>query len=220
MERLPAGNLVSLVMATEGMIGPVEAADVLEKALRLLSSANRHQLGETFLSWFRLLLGRAGVDLDFLEDRAMMARMAESGELRTALEERFRALHDAYRAEGVERGLERERRLLVRQIERKFGTEVAEPVARLLAGIGDPDRLQDVGEWIVDCDAGNELLARLEEAAEPVQSHGGGLSRVQSRLDGQTAGQRLNRTVRLSAQPDLGLVSIHLLLGRSQEIDL
>ena len=94
--------------------------------------------------------------------------MAENGELRTTLEERFRALHDAYRAEGVEqeleRGLERERRLLVRQVERKFGTEVAEPVARLLAGIGDPDRLQDVGEWIVDCDAGNELLARLKGA--------------------------------------------------------
>ena len=37
--------------------------------------------------------------------------------------------------------------------------------ARLLAGIGDPDRLQDEGEWIVDCDAGNDLLARLEGAA-------------------------------------------------------
>ena len=99
----------------------------------------------------------------------MMARMAENRELRTTLDERFRALHDAYRAEGVEqeldRGLERERRLLVRQVERKFGTEVAETVARLLVGIGDPDRLQDVGEWIVDCDAGNELLARLEGAA-------------------------------------------------------
>ena len=172
-ERLPAGNLVSLVMAAEGMSGPGEAADLLEDALRLLSSAEREQLRETFLSWFRLLLGRAGVDLEFLEDRAMMERMARSGELRTTLEERFQALHDAYRAEGVERGLERglerelqrERQLLVRQVGRKFGTDVAEPVSGLLAGIGDPDRLQDVGEWIVDCNAGSELLARLKGTA-------------------------------------------------------
>ena len=94
VERLPAGNLVSLVMAAEEGTGPAEAADVLEKAVGPLSAADRHRLGETFLSWFRLLLGRAGVDLDFLEDRAMMERMAESGELRATLEERFQALHD------------------------------------------------------------------------------------------------------------------------------
>ena len=169
VERLPAGNLVSLVMAVEGMGGPGDASDVLEEALRLLSTAEREQLRATVLSWFRLLLGRAEVDSEFLEDRAMMERMAQSGQLRSTLGERFRALHDAYRAEGVEqeleRGLEREQQLLLRQVERKFGTEVAAPVAGLLAGIGDSDRLQDMGEWIVDCDAGNELLARLEGTA-------------------------------------------------------
>ena len=62
VEKLPVGNLVSLVMAAEGMAGPGDAADVLEEALRLLSTAEREQLRATFLGWFRLLLGRAGVD--------------------------------------------------------------------------------------------------------------------------------------------------------------
>lgn len=35
--------------------------------------------------------------------------------------------------------------------------------AWLLAGIGDSDRLQDVGEWIVDWATASELLARPQE---------------------------------------------------------
>ena len=169
-QELPLGNLVSLVVAAERMAGPGDAADVLEGALRLLASAEQEPLRETFLGWFRQLVGRTGVDLEFLEDRARMEQMEQSGALRTTLEERFRAIHDAFRAEGEERGLEqgleqgleRERQLLVRLAGRKFGTHVGEAVAGLLAGIDDPDRLQDVGEWIVDCGLGSELLARIQ----------------------------------------------------------
>ena len=177
-QELPLGNLVSLVVAAERMMGPGDAAEVLEGALRLLASAEQEPLRETFLGWFRQLVGRAGVDLEFLEDRARMEQMEQSGALRTTLEERFRAMHDAFRAEGEERGLEqglerglvqgleqgleRERQLLVRQAGRKFGTHIGEAVAGLLAGIDDPDRLQDVGEWIVDCGLGSELLARIQ----------------------------------------------------------
>jgi len=173
-QELPLGNLVSLVVAAERMAGPGDAAEVLEGALRLLASAEQEPLRETFLGWFRQLVGRAGVDLEFLEDRARMEQMEQSGALRTTLEERFRAMHDAFRAEGEERGLEqglergleqgleRERQLLVRQAGRKFGTHIGEAVAGLLAGIDDPDRLQDVGEWIVDCGLGSELLARIQ----------------------------------------------------------
>ena len=173
-QELPAGNLVSLVMAAERMAAPDDAAEVLEGALRLLATGEHEQLRETFLGWFRQLVGRSGVDLEFLEDRAKMEQMAQSGALRTTLEERFRAMHDVYRAEGeqrglrrgleqgLEQGLERERQLLVRLARRKFGTDVAEALAGLLAGIDDPDRLQDVGEWIVDCDIGSELLAQLQ----------------------------------------------------------
>jgi hypothetical protein len=38
-------------------------------------------------------------------------------------------------------------------------------VAGLLAGTDDQSRLEDVGEWIIDCEEGSELIARLEGTA-------------------------------------------------------
>ena len=103
----------------------------------------------------------------------MMEQMEQVGALRTTLEERFEALHDAIRAEaraegvqqGIQQAIERQRKLLCRLAERKFGTEAALRVAGLLAGTDDPSRLQDVGEWIIDCEEGSELIARLEGTA-------------------------------------------------------
>jgi hypothetical protein len=95
----------------------------------------------------------------------MMEQMEQVGALRTTLEERFEALHDAIRTEARAEGIERERKLLRRQTERKFGTEAALRVAGLLAGTDDQSRLEDVGEWIIDCEEGSELIARLEGTA-------------------------------------------------------
>ena len=169
LEGLSEGNLVSLVVAVERMTGPGEATAVLERALRLLSAAEREKLRETFLNWFRLLVARTGVDLDVLADPKMLERIEETGALRTTLEQRFQALRDADIAEGearglergLEQGLERERQPLVRLVGRKFGPDVAEVANGLLAGISNADRLEDVGMWIIDCDTGSELLARL-----------------------------------------------------------
>ena len=184
LDALPVDNLVSLMVQAERFAGAADMERVLEGLLRLLESEEYRELRERFLGWLRLLVQRAGVDLEFLEDRVMLEQIRHSGELRPTLEERFQARFDALRAEGEERGLrqglrqgeerglqkgqeqglQRERQLLVRQADRKFGTELREPVARLLAAIDDPDRLQDIGEWIVDCELGSELLARLSGA--------------------------------------------------------
>ena len=110
-----------------------------------------------------------------------MEQMEQVGALRTTLEERFEALHDAIRAEaraegvqqgvqqgiqqGIQQAIERQRKLLCRLAERKFGTEAALRVAGLLAGTDDQSRLEDVGEWIIDCEEGSDLIARLEGTA-------------------------------------------------------
>lgn len=110
-------------------------------------------------------MGRAEVELEFVQDTAKTEQMEQCGKLLTTLEKRFQEVHDAFRAEGEERGLqsglERERQLLVRLTKRKFGDHVGSPFATLLAGIGGSDRLQDVGEWVVHCATDSELLARL-----------------------------------------------------------
>ena len=44
---------------------------------------------------------------------------------------------------------------------RRFDAETAKRLAELLAGVDDdPDRLAEVGEWIVVCATGAELLNR------------------------------------------------------------
>ena len=68
------------------------------------------------------------------------------------------------RFEGRAEGVERERALLLRQARRRFGADVAEALSKLIEGVEDPDRLAEVGDLVVDCATGSELLARTGRA--------------------------------------------------------
>ena len=56
--------------------------------------------------------------------------------------------------------VEGERALLVRMAQRRFGADVAEALSKLVGGVDDPDRLAEVGDLVVDCATGRELLER------------------------------------------------------------
>ena len=87
----------------------------------------------------------------------------------TLLDARIRAWRDEMIAQGVEqgqaRGLEQgradERALLCRQAARRFGGETAQRLSGLLEGLKAADELAVVGDWIVDCETGADLLARV-----------------------------------------------------------
>ena len=69
-------------------------------------------------------------------------------------------------AEGVERGLvegvaQGRVALLRRLAARRFGADMADQVAVLLADVTDVARLDEAGEWLLECDTGEALLARL-----------------------------------------------------------
>ena len=66
---------------------------------------------------------------------------------------------------GLEQGLEQERAMLARQAGRKFGAETGARLAELLAGVADAERLAGIGDLVIDCADGAELLARAEETA-------------------------------------------------------
>ena len=63
--------------------------------------------------------------------------------------------------QGREQGLAHERVLLRRQAASRFGEDTAARLSETLAQVTDPERLADVGEWLVRCDTGPELLARV-----------------------------------------------------------
>ena len=78
------------------------------------------------------------------------------------LSERSNEWYEEAHRRGVEQGRAEERALLKRLAERKFGTDTAEPLARLLDGLTAPDQLAEVGDWIIECETGIELLERTE----------------------------------------------------------
>ena len=74
-------------------------------------------------------------------------------------------------AEGEKRGLaegEAQGRvaLLRRQAQWRFGTDVAGQVTALLADVADVSRLDEAGEWLLECDTGETLLARLRAGGD------------------------------------------------------
>ena len=76
------------------------------------------------------------------------------------------------RVEGIERGMERGRaeeraRLYHRLAARKFGAETAQRLSELLGRIPDDGPAAEVGEWIIECETGAELLDRAERASGP-----------------------------------------------------
>ena len=75
------------------------------------------------------------------------------------------------REQGLEPGLERgrveERMLLCRQASQKFGAETGKRLPGLLARLTDPERLAEVGGWIIECGTGAELLERTGRLTRP-----------------------------------------------------
>ena len=68
------------------------------------------------------------------------------------------------RAEGRRQGRAEGRATLVcRQARLKFGAETAEGLAKLLKAITDPERIARIGDRIIECETGAELLAHARE---------------------------------------------------------
>ena len=71
------------------------------------------------------------------------------------------------RVEGRTEGrVEGQAAVICRQTARKFGPETADRLAERLAEIPDPERLGEVGEWLLEYDSGEELLARVARLCE------------------------------------------------------
>ena len=62
---------------------------------------------------------------------------------------------------GREEGIEHERQLLRRQAAARFDSATADRLAAAIAAEADPRRLEKVGEAIVRCATGGELLRRV-----------------------------------------------------------
>ena len=146
--------------------------------LGLLRRSGDEALGEALREGLgRMLEERFGGEWPrrWMEEPAMLEHRMDEWEqewfrqgreegVRRGHEEGVRQGREEGREEGVRRGREEgravERALLRRLTARRFGAETAEALGRLLEGVDDADRLAEVGEMIVDCGTGGELLDR------------------------------------------------------------
>ena len=136
--------------------------------------AEGFELAESFGLWVEgVLQARLGVQLPSLTD--MMEEPSMLGETLDAwAEEKFQLGRVEGRVEGRVAGrVEGERELLFRQTSRRFGSEAADALSRLINGLEDPDRLAKVGDLVVDCATDRELLdraSRIPGTAKPPKS--------------------------------------------------
>ena len=133
--------------------------ELLGSLIELLREQGDEELTQAFQSWVaQVLLPRR-------------FRGTESGslprleEVRTMLAEQVREWTEEWVEEGREQGIAQgraeERALLCRLAERKFDADTARRLAAALEVVADPNRLAQVGDWIIECATAADLLARV-----------------------------------------------------------
>ena len=164
LESAPAGSLPRLLLAAFERHDGLESA-MLRRGLHLrvgAALARRGRAGELppLEEWERMLAARRGEDMTAMLD-ATLARWEEA----KVAEGRRRGLAEGVergRAEGVERGVAQGRVALLRRLAAlRFGADVAGQVSALLGDVTDVARLDEAGEWLLECDTGEALLRRL-----------------------------------------------------------
>ena len=120
--------------------------------------------------WFKALwqwLGR--VHLPMYCPWAELPELTNPREAATMLDDKVIDWTMQWREEGrVEGRNEGQAAVICRQAARKFDPETAERLAGRLAKIPDPERLAEVGEWLLECASGEELLDRVARLCETV----------------------------------------------------
>ena len=69
------------------------------------------------------------------------------------------------REQGITQGVDQQRTLLCRMAAARFDADTSARLADLLAPVADPERLAEVGDWLVRCDTAAEFLARFDTDA-------------------------------------------------------
>ena len=125
------------------------------RALRRATEACHDEDFDRFMGGcVRAMLVSRGFSGEQLEEAMTM------GSVMTAFERGLEEMVSRGRVEGIEQG----RALMLRQMAaRKFGSETADELSRLLAALSDPEHVDQVAIAILECSSSEEFIARVRE---------------------------------------------------------
>ena len=171
-EDLPEPNLVTAMIRLERIESPSDLVGVVDLLREWLRGPEDRDLRRAFTDWVRRIAERlvpGGEKLAAemaLEDLRMtvVERVSEWPKqwFREGFEQGLRECRERGFREGLEQTRAEQRVLLVRMAASRFGTDTAERLSTVLADVADPERLAEVGEWLVRCETAEEFLARAE----------------------------------------------------------
>ena len=159
---LPQRNRMAVLVRLETARSPEELLEALRGALVWLGD---DELGPVFVN----LVSEVLMPLRFPEaDRTEIENLQEGT---TMLAETAKEWTEQWFAEGLQEGLQQgleqgRRDIVVRQARLRFGDAVADRLSPVLERIADPAALAEVGDWVIQCRDGAELVARAQAAAD------------------------------------------------------
>ena len=138
------------------------ASDLLGALIDLLRKQDDEELTGAFTEWAAQVLlprrfrGSVSGPLPRLEEvRTMLAETVQEWTAEWV---------EQGREQGREQGIQEGQRALLRhQAAQKFGEDTAKRLSAALKHIEDPDRLAQVGGWIIDCETTAELFAHFKD---------------------------------------------------------
>ena len=151
-DDLPRPNLLTWVAEVEQSVHAGTLPERVRELGEWLAAEGEPELTRTFDLWLGAMGRKLGVTLpsirEYEEANAVLANTIDRWEAEIL-------------QRGIEQGIEQEKALLRRLAERRFGAAAAEQLAAALAGVTDPDRLAEAGDWIVDSATTDDFLSRL-----------------------------------------------------------
>ena len=182
-DDLPYRNLLRAVARLEQSRSPVDVVRTVKALQRWLPERGAEELRRAFVDWIEQIAGALALpgatlpEVRTLEEASMtlVERVAEWPEqwLQEAREQGIAEGREQGREQGVAegreqgltQGVDQQRALLCRQAAARFDADTAARLADLLASIADPERLAEVGDWLVRCDTAAKFLSRFDPAS-------------------------------------------------------
>ena len=177
-DDLPHRNLLLAVARLEQSRSPQDVVRAVQALQRWLPKRGADELRRAFVDWLRQMAERLAPPgalvpaIPTLEEASMtlVERVAEwpkqwlrEGREQGVAEGREQGVAEG-REQGLTQGVDQQRALLCRLAAARFDAETAARLADLLAPIADPERLAEVGDWLVRCDFAAAFLARFDPA--------------------------------------------------------